>query len=598
MKKLLSFILISAMLLPSFLMSAAANDANGTVTVPYFDAGSLINLSETGRTPGPNSAHGNHQTRTVHTSHGDFAAYITGSYQSDKGTVDTWTLFKIDAQSGKAEAVFESEKYYDSSQVSLLVDKEENVWAITATSDNRRNAANEALDCRAHKYDPSTGEVTTYKSIISGGAQDGYGYGTSYYDPVGDRIVVVLAGGDYKSGSATGASFNWTTFDMTTGRWGRYVYYAKIPARHCYMFGYVDDSGGLMLIAQRDIKCSSLGYPEIENDLGITAADREYMWDNYIFRWSAGYCWDQLDLYYIPNLKKSALITYSVEEADYSRVIGTQSERYEFENRLTNFYPAIQNNNGGDLLTEKTPDGRTLLHITYNVAFIQAAMYRPVAQESIWYHQVWDITDPTAAKKLSSAPIVTERGVADGTATGGSYSFRLYQDGDSSVYLISLFDPATERTYYKDGATKTEKPYDALLSVYKITEKDGAYSYEKLPNTVTLPDGGYILNISSHRGGSAKDGKVNILYMNNDGNGDYIFSQLDLGEIDVKRGDINRDEEINGKDSNILKQFNSGTATPSELQALAADTTCDKNVNGTDSNLLLQYLSGNVSSFR
>ena len=123
MKKLLSFILISAMLLPSFLMSAAANDADGTVTVPYFDAGSLINLSETGRTPGPNSAHGNHQTRTVHTSHGDFAAYITGSYQSDKGTVDTWTLFKIDAQSSKAEAVFESEKYYDSSQVSLLVDQ-------------------------------------------------------------------------------------------------------------------------------------------------------------------------------------------------------------------------------------------------------------------------------------------------------------------------------------------------------------------------------------------------------------------------------------------------------------------------------------------
>ncbi|MBQ3527706.1 MAG: hypothetical protein IJA52_04070 [Clostridia bacterium] len=589
MKKSLFILLAVLLLLPLPTVSSAAGEEWSSYP---FEISEIINLSDTGAAPGPNSAHGNHQTRTVHTSHGDFAAYITGSYNDSKGTVDTWSLFKIDSEGGEAEVVFTGEKYYDSSQVSLLVDKDENVWAITASSDNYRHMKTEGVDVRAHRYDAKTGEISSHTSFIAGGAQDGYGYATSFYDPNNDRIIVLLAGGDYKNGSATGASFNWAIFDTATNRWQRHVYSARIPSRHCYMYGYVDDGGGLMIIAQRDIKCSSLGYPEIGNDTGIFQADRDYMWDNYIFRWSANYCWDQLDLYYIPDVKKTDLITYNVVTADYSRVLGTEAERCEFQNRLTNYYPENQNNNGGDLLTEKTANGRTLLHITYNSAYIQAAMYRPNAQESIWYHQVWDITDPAAAEKLYNAPIVTEKGIADGVSQGGGYSFRLYQSKDSQLYLISVFDPETDRTYYKDGATKTETQYDSLLSVYKVIKTDDGYSYKKLPKTVSLPGGGAILNISSHRGGSAVDGTVNILYMNNDGNGDYIFTQLSLSDLTVTLGDINGDGEINGKDSNLIKQIICGVIKSSDMQFFAADLSLDENINGNDANLLTRLLAG------
>jgi len=589
MKKSLFLILAALMLLPLPTVSSAAGEEWSYYP---FEISEIINLSDTGATPGPNSAHGNHQTRTVHTSHGDFAAYITGSYNDSKGTVDTWSLFKIDSESGEAQVVFTGEKYYDSSQVSLLVDKDENVWAITASSDNYRNMKTEGVDVRAHRYDAKTGEVSSYTSLIAGGAQDGYGYATSYYDKNNDRIIALLAGGDYKVGSTTGASFNWVIFDMKSNRWTRNVYSVKIPSRHCYMFGYVDEAGGLMFIAQRDIKCTSLGYPEIGNDTGITSAERDYMYDNKIFRWSANYCWDELDLYYIPNVKEKNIISYNVITADYSRVLGTQEERNTFEKRLTNYYPENHNNNGGDFLLTVTDDGRSLLHITYNSAYIQAAMYRPNAQESIWYHQVWDVTDPQNAVKLYNAPIRTREGIADGTAHNGSYSFRLYEGADSKLYLISAFDPATDTEYYKDGAVKYETPYDAKLIVYRITEDGDGYTYKKLPKTVTLSDAGSIINISSHRGGSARDNKVNILYMNNDGNGDYIFTQLSLSDLTVTLGDINGDGEINGKDSNLLKQIISGVITPSDMQFFAADISCDENINGNDANLLTRLLAG------
>lgn len=590
MKRILSAVLsvlmlFSALSAPSVIGADAEPSASGT---------GFTNLSDTGITPGPNSGHGNHQTRTVHTSHGDYAAYITDSYSASKGTVDVWSLFRTDTETGTSEVIFTGEKYYDSSQVSLLVDKDENVWAITATSDSRRNLSSEGLDCRAHRLDAKTGEITSYSSLVSGGAQDGYGYGTSYYDSVNERIIVVLAGGDYKAGSNTGASFNWTYFDIKTGKWSRSARHAYIPSRHCYMFGYVDENGGLILIAQRDIKATSLGYPEIGNDNGITSADRDYMWDNYIFRWSANYCWDQLDLYYIPSITRSEIITYNVTEADYSRVIGTQSQRYLFENRLTNYYPETHNNNGGDFLVVKTKDNKTLLHITYNSAYIQAAMYRGKASESIWYHQVWDITDPKAAEKLYSAPITLNGTVADGVQTGGGYSFRLYEDGDGHLYLISCFDPETYRTYYKDGATKTETQYDSSVTVYQIMGKGQNYTYRQTGDSHTLPGGGALINISSHRGGSVKDGTVNVLYMNNDGNGDYIFTSVAVSGEDYVIGDIDGSGSINAIDSQYLVRHLSGKGQ--EIDLFFADINCDGAVNSMDANFIKRILAGQVQS--
>lgn len=501
MKKLVSFILILAMLVPMLSVGAFAADA------PSFEMSSVFDLSAAGVDPGDNAGHGNHQTRTVHTSHGEYSAYITGTYTDGNGhTVNKWSLIKTDTEKGTSEVVFTGEKYYDSSQVSLLVDKDENVWAITSTSDSRRNLSSEGIDGRAHRLDAKTGEVTSYTDIMSGGAQDGYGYATCFYDRYKDRIVVVHAGGDYVKGSTTGASFNWTIFDMKTNTWQSRVRLARIDARHCYMYGYIDENGGLMLIAQRDIKAASLGYPEVGNDTGLYYEDRQYMAQHGITRWAANYCWDQLDLYYFPKITESKYVKYSVCEADYSRVVGTQAERNSLAGRLSNYYPAIQNNNGGDFLLTETDSGQKLLHITYNKAYIQAAMDRSVSSDCKWYHQVWDVTDGSNAVRLYDGVIVDEM------IHKGGFSFRLYEDSLGNVNLIS--------------------GNDGTLSVYRVEYNGlGGYSYHKIGSTVGLSRAGSLINISSARGGSITDDKLNVLYM---GAGKYMLTQLTLSPAECE----------------------------------------------------------------
>jgi len=109
MKKIFSIFLAAAMLLPSLLISPTAAEEK-QISYP-FEVSDFTDLSSTGVRPGANSAHGNHQIRTVHTSHGDYAAYITNSYEVDDGVMDQWSLFRIDAESGKAEVIFTGEKY-------------------------------------------------------------------------------------------------------------------------------------------------------------------------------------------------------------------------------------------------------------------------------------------------------------------------------------------------------------------------------------------------------------------------------------------------------------------------------------------------------
>ncbi|MBQ3527707.1 MAG: hypothetical protein IJA52_04075 [Clostridia bacterium] len=591
MKKIISIILVALMLLPSLLISPTAAEEK-QISYP-FEVSSFTDLSSTGVRPGANSAHGNHQIRTVHTSHGDYAAYITNSYEVDDGIIDQWSLFRIDAESGKAEVIFTGEKYQESSQVSLLVDKDENVWAITASSDYYRSMKTEGVDVRAHRYDPKTGEVSSYTSIIAGGTQDIYGYSTSYYDHVNNRIIALFSGGTY-SEDGTKGSFDWVIFDMNTNRWLRHIYYVRVPSRHCYMNGYIDDNGGLMFVAVRDVACIAVGYPEIGSNDGISEEDWQYLWNNNINRWNADYCWDQLELFYIPDLKTREIISYNVIKADYSRVEGTQEERNSLEYRFKNFYPQNLNSNGGDFLVEETDDGRTLLHITYNSVYVQAGMDRTVTRDDIWYHQVWDITDPKNAKKIYNEPIVTEAGIADCNATNSNYSFRLYKDKDSQVYLISGRAVRPYYEYNEDGSIKNAVHPKATLSVYRVIEKDGCYTYKKLPKTASLPGSNQVINISSPRGGSLIDNTLNILYYS----GTYYFANLSISDLDITLGDINGDGEINGKDSNIIKQFISGIALPKELEAYAADINCDENLNANDSNLLLRYLSGALDSFQ
>lgn len=569
MKRFFSLILALSIIVPlatfKLTTDTGAVSHSFTITSPF-------NLSKSGVKPGDDSAHGNHQTRTVHTSHGDYAAYITGTYTDSKNQkVNKWSLIKIDPVSKTANVVFTGEKYYDSSQVSLIVDKDENVWAITSTSDQLRNLASEGFDCRAYKYDAKTETVSSYTSIINGGARDGYGYSQSFYDEKNDRILVMHAGGDYVKGKLDGASLNWTIFSLKDNSWQPRVRYIKIPARHCYFYGYFDENGGFMLIGQRDIKAASIGYPEIGDDSGISAADRQYMAQNGIQRWAANYSWDQLDLYYFPKVTTSKAYTYSVAEADFSKVTGTQAERYTLEKRLTNYYPANQNNNGGDMLYTSDIDGRKILHITYNKAYIQAAMDRSKGLESTWYHQVWDVTDPLNAKKIYDSPIVIDGKTADMHLYGGGFNFRLYRDSNKQMYLISG----------NRGA----------ISVFAIIENaDSTYTYKRIGSATSLTDmTGDLISISSHRGGSkTDDDTLSILYRKS--GGAYCYTQCTIDFYNYRKGDVNADKTVSAIDSYLLRAFLAGKL--SAIDRDLADLDGDGTITAKDSLALKKQLVG------
>ncbi len=62
-------------------------------------------------------------------------------------------------------------------------------------------------------------------------------------------------------------------------------------------------------------------------------------------------------------------------------------------------------------------------------------------------------------------------------------------------------------------------------------------------------------------------------------------------------GDINADGDINGKDSNTLKKFVSGSLLPTQTEKMASDVNFDGEINGKDSNILTQFVSGSISGF-
>lgn len=538
---------------------------NGTVELK-----TIIDLSTSGVSPAGDAFHGNHQTRTVHTSHGDYNAYVTGTYVNRVGkTINQWSIIKVNAEDGTAAVIFTGEQQYDSSQVSLLVDKYENVWAVTT---NSYGTYGEGLYLSASKVDAKTDTVTTYKDSAYESYHKGCGYGMSFYDPYNERIICMHAGGDYVSGSEEGGSLSWTIFDIKTETWDENIYSVLIPARHCYFYGSVDKNGGLMIMGQRDVLASSLGYPEVGNNNGLTNADYQVMEIIGVSRWAADYCWDALDLYYIPDIYEEKAYSYSIAEADYSHVQGTPSQRSMFSYRMSNYYPTNQNNNGGDYLWTETDDGRTLLHITYNSGLTQAAMDRSKAITSTWYHQVWDITDPTAAQKIYSAPITIDGAVADDVQLGYGMCFRLYRDVSGDMYLISSF---------KDS-----------VSVYCITESDGGYVYNKVGDTVDLNDSSNIINISSHRGGSVESNTINLLYSSS---GKYMFAQItvDYGGPDPEpylKGDLNKDDQLSASDLNLLIRIVAGALADSLPEV--SDFNSDGVLSSKDVNMLKKALSG------
>ena len=200
MKKTCIYALVLAMLLSlgfsSFRtadVSALPADATAEEIVVKISDSLSIKDSGSGLGTGDNAGHGNHQTRIVHTSHGDYAAYVTDSIKANTGSqMDEISVIKINAD-GTTTVVMREWKNYDTSQVSLHVDKDENVWAVTVADNKLKANDTKHLNVAAYRIDAETDAVTGHKTTLDVPDGRGFGYSTSCIDVVNNKIYTMSA---------------------------------------------------------------------------------------------------------------------------------------------------------------------------------------------------------------------------------------------------------------------------------------------------------------------------------------------------------------------------------------------------------------------
>lgn len=500
MKKSLVLTFVIAMLV-SFGWNTGFNNAayaTDCVVGKEYAFTDIIDIATAGAnvTTGENAGHGGHQTRIVHTEHGDYAAYITDSIKAGDGKqLDEFSIIRIN-DDGTTELIFQEYKVYDTSQVGVFADKDGNVWAVTIGDNKLKDQFDgrpAALIATAYRVDKATNETTGYNVISQKETSVGYGYSSFCYDEALDRIYTITS-----SGNEPGA-LTWLIFDMKTLTWDSQARSIQTNNRQCYPYMYADGKGGLIILNERDINCSAAGYPEVGNNNGLTAEELRTF-----DRWSADYLWDQLEIYYIPDVYKEEFTSKLVAEADYSKVTGTQEERYSLEFRKKNLYPNFQNNRGGDTFLDK--DG--YLHVIYAREYNLAAYTRETVERT-WIHAIYDVSDPNDMKLMASNEIVNDAEL--------SYecSFRMYQTNDNTLHMIS--------------GQVDKKTGEGKLIVYELigTVSDG-YK-ERVAVAEKEYTGDSIINISNNRSNSFEDDCIAVLLM--EGN-EYKYMQIAISTGD------------------------------------------------------------------
>ncbi len=475
MKKLLSFCLLVAMLLTVSLLGTAL--AENLVDI---ELSTPLNLSDaTGARSIGNGAHSGHQTRIVHTSHGDYVAYLSNEIEpSAASTINEFSLIKV--ENGKAELLYQDYQSYCSSSISIMADDEENAYAVSFTSNkyNKIVGVKDTLMGSVWRIDGKTDQVTGYQATLETPRTESFGYAQAVMDAKNKKIYAFISSGDEP------ARITWYIFDLRTMQWEKDARSIEIPMRHCYHFIYADGKGGVVLVNQRDHLASAFGHDEIP-----TAP-----------LWPASYLWDQLDMYCIPNVYGTSFYTYSINVADFSRVkdLDGDGKYTSEEERKTNAYPGALNNHQGDVYLDTS--GK--LHVLYTITYSRDAWDRSNVEMQQW-HEVYDISNLANVRLLSEQRIYFDDYDPNSLGTN-VFEFRMAEGLDGTLYLVVQYDD--------DKAIEENK-----LQLYQLVERtEGGYDYVRLyKSDMLLPSSrsmskGY--SLSGSRSLSTRDGRIAMIF--------------------------------------------------------------------------------------
>ena len=110
---ILTFVLVMLVSFGTYGYFNNATKAEAAEQEIVFDFSDIVDISDAGANvfAGNNAGHGGHQTRIVHTSHGDYTAYITDSIESNGKTMDEFSIIKINAD-GTTKVIFQEYKVF------------------------------------------------------------------------------------------------------------------------------------------------------------------------------------------------------------------------------------------------------------------------------------------------------------------------------------------------------------------------------------------------------------------------------------------------------------------------------------------------------
>ena len=539
MKKLLVYLLAMAALVSTWLnvtplvASAAEND-------PVVTFSDIISIKDdgSGMWAGANSAHGNEMTRVVHTSHGDYVAYITDSFiGNDNICLAQISVMKVN-EDGTTEFIYSNYNVNENSGISLFVDNDENVWCVTSEETYYKAELNRPtrLYVSAYCIDAETDEVMTYSAILDEAKYEGYGKTDICYDTTSNQVYVFQGAwtGTDKAGAVV------SIFDLNTRKWDPYVRGFDTEHSQCYKFIFADGNGGVYMIDERTIHNAVLRYSEIEDNIGLTEEELEK-----INRWSASYIWDQLLFTWIPDVSDDSVKSYNqiAVAGDYSKVLGDYDYRHSYEGRTTNLYPLVQNSNGGDFYV--TSDG--YFHLTYCYQYGYHAADRSTDSQT-WYHEVFDMSDPANIKSVYRG--VLSEDTKDRVATCET-SWRMYEDSDGQLYFISG---------YTDDLSESDAPLrDSVLRVISVdgNPEDG-YTYRTLASMDYV--GYQLVNVSNARSNSVQDDVIDVIFKSGASSwkgdrsyDDYHFVRINLSDLEpIQSGMVDVTVEMKDQNGNAL----------------------------------------------
>ncbi len=518
MKKLLSYLLAAVMVLSTGFSSVYAEDVPSTPT-PALSQPLKLTPSTCG-----NGTHSGHQTRIVHTSHGDYAAYLSNEiYSKDGGNSYFNELSIVKIQDGKQKLLFQDYVSYDSSSISIFADKDENVYAATLVSNKwgSQYGANVAI----WAVDTETDEVNGHIANIpfAKAAKGGYGYAQPVINDQTGKIYALFSGGDYPNAGVIA----WFTFDLATQQWDSTCHYIDIDARHCYHHAFASGSG-ICLVTQRDVLATNYGYPEVTRGGGNT-------W------WPADYVWDQEDLYMITDMTAdNAFSSVPVAEADYSN-LSKNSTSYTIEERQTRLYPANK-------VYDTYLDGSEL-HVVGDTRWYTGAYDRKNREGHIW-HRVFDVSNPSNVKLLQDNELTVFEGYEtspkEGYFISNSYSPWLIRGADGTFYIAGMrSDNSLKETGEtdSDGFVTTKVPND-VIGKLQLIQLDGnaqsGYTYTRayVSDSLGDTDGGF--SVASGRSHSTEDGTLAMIYTVG-GKKDWFYVTMELPTVSgtnvvVKKG--------------------------------------------------------------